>query len=76
MAGHTAEIGRDTVSKQQFHKRICVKIDGAENEQFLSVIGRPERVDQLDAEDGDLVAVYELVEVKRFATNPQLARTR
>ena len=56
--------------KDRFCKDICVRHE--RDEEYDIIIGVPSRLDQLDAEDGDRVAIYRLQEVVTFRKNPTL----
>ena len=66
-----------------FDKEICVKREADGGQEYLVIIGKPSRLDELDADDGDQIAVYRLVEVRslllkkghpKLHTNPQLKK--
>ena len=59
--------------KPRFPNHIAVRKEPNQDGSFYDVIiGSPENTAQLDAEDGDDIAIYVLQEVKRFRTNPRL----
>ena len=52
-----------------FKKEICVKVDEG---GYAIIVGDTKRLDLLDMEDGEKVAVYKLVAIKTFQLNPKL----
>ena len=58
------------MKKPVFLKEICVRRE--HDEDFHLICGEPKRPDLLDADDGDLIAVYRLVRVTKFRTNAKL----
>jgi hypothetical protein len=58
--------------KDQFRKQIAIKLypdDGAAGELVVGVPGRPE---DIDADDGDRLGIYELKRVVTYRKHPQL----
>ncbi len=59
------------MKKPTFLKRLCIRKDTDDRSEL--VVGQPEHPEQLDASDGDWVAIYVLDHVARFRTNPRLS---
>ena len=59
------------MKKPKFRQRICVKFEMSDV-PFEMVIGDPDHVNELDAENGETVAIYVLDHVVQYQTNPLL----
>ena len=56
-----------------FEKEILVGIEDAGNgETYPVILGSPRRIAQIDANEGDKIAIYRLIAVKRFVKNQRL----
>lgn len=61
------------MKKPKFAKQIIVrKEEQNDGSDYDVIVGKPNALHVLDAEDGDYVAIYQLVRVQRFETNPRL----
>jgi len=61
------------MKKPTFRKQIVVgKEEQSDGPAYDVILGVPSRLTELDAQDGDYIAIYQLVSVKRFETNPRL----
>ena len=59
------------MSNKKFPQRICVSYDTAAN--CFIIVGEPENPSQIDAENGDKIAIYTLTSpVKVFRQHPSL----
>ncbi len=58
--------------KAKFPDLICVRREHEAPDPDLLLVGTPADVGQLDADDGDLVAIYRLDRVMTFHANPTL----
>ena len=60
------------MKKQKFDTEICVRCMEDRRVNYLAVVGRPNDPHGIDASDGDAVAVYGLLRVQTYRTNPRL----
>jgi hypothetical protein len=59
--------------KPVFQKQIVIrKEDNPDGTTYDLIVGDPTHPQSIDAQNGDYVAVYRLVGVHRFETNPRL----
>lgn len=56
----------------KFNQSICVRVEGDGRDQFLLVVGDPDKPDEIDAENGAQVATYRLVSVKKMSISKTL----
>ena len=59
---------------KRFSNEICVRMEPGNDADpaFPLIVGTPDHISQMDADDGDHVAIYRLVGVKRFRTYHRL----
>jgi hypothetical protein len=60
------------MKKPKFKTELCVRVDRDNGIDYHLVIGDPSHPGELDASDGDTVAVYGLLRVMTYRTNPRL----
>jgi hypothetical protein len=56
------------ISIHTFRKEICVKWE----DDYEIIAGDPQSLEELDAEDGDAIAIYRLDRVSTLQRNPKL----
>ena len=63
------------MKKPKFRQWLVVgKEEEVNGEAYDVVLGSPDRLTELDAENGDYLAIYKLVAIHQFKTNPRLVK--
>ncbi len=62
------------MKKVKFSKEICVRREVSEG--YPIIVGTPDDLKGLDAEDGDEIAIYTLDRIETFRQSPRLEKRR